>query len=668
MKKQVVASVLLASMAVMFPVYADGDLTLDEYNSEEKYESPLDQAPARIVNDYRNPKAEEGDAFAQAAGQFTQGAASGRGVPARQNNGGAIREASLQQDSHNVKSSQDSEKNQEVAEKRTEVKKAEEKAEQVLLETDEAFEPALEKEKPGSEYHARQMSLMNLNDKDFDNVVTTNKLNRAKNNTGKNNRTKKTENVPLIITGDDAQYASESGDFIVEGKVVVKQGLTRLSSTKAVGNAKTGDIWLLEGGTLTEPTNKVNAHWAHYNFNQETGELLHIKGTSTAAPGSGKRDYYEAPHGLIEHGMLIMDQGGTTTRCPAVRHSNCVSVKAKTITIIPNDRIIARGVQVFVKGKHIYSRDVWINDLTKKKDSTMPSIGWDDEKGWYVSLEYQQPIGNPLLKNPTTAYMHQVYYTKSKYKPFYGITHDEHDFYVRLHNGYVYDSDNDDIDEGIWLKKQMDWGLFLKPHRFAKGIPLSYEASLMHGLWQYSNRDWNSWHTEAKTLVRHDRIYPLGGKKLYLDLMIGRKWVHESNKERTRRNGRTLNSNNTNIYHGSLGYRFSNKWNIWTTYHHEHKTDYLFSLGQPSFTKDWSYGIAWSPDKHNTFRIVNRHNLDKDDRDKNGVYTGHRTQGLYTTTYSWIHRFCCEVLSVSYQKRHYNGEQKWTVKFEFLNW
>ena len=723
MKKQVVASVLLASMAVMFPVYADGDLTLEEYNSEEKYESPLDQAPARIVNDYRNPKAEEGDAFAQAAGQFTQGAASGRGVPARQNNGGAIREASLQQDSHNVKSSQDSEKNQEVAEKRADVKKAEEKAEQVLSETDEAFEPALDKENPGSEYHARrQVSLMNLDDNISGDVAATEKVVEAENTTSasaqpasdtgsdgqkkdnlsldakedpqtkeyqvmdadvknltgnsekknKKDKTesdiqseKKPENVPLVITGDDAQYASESGDFIVEGKVVVEQGLTRLSSTKAIGNAKTGDIWLLEGGTLTEPTNKVAAHWAHYNFNQETGELLHIKGASSADPGSGKRDYYEAPHGLIEHGMLIMDQGGTTTRCPAVRHSNCVSVKAKTITIIPNDRIIARGVQVFVKGKHIYSRDVWINDLTKKKDSTMPSIGWDDEKGWYVSLEYQQPIGNPLLKNPTTAYMHQVYYTKSKYKPFYGITHDEHDFYVRLHNGYVYDSDNDNIDEGIWLKKQMDWGLFLKPHRFAKGIPLSYEASLTHGLWQYSNRNWNSWHTEAKTLIRHDRIYPLGGKKLYLDLMIGRKWVHESNEERTRRYGKSLN---TNIYHGSLGYRFSNKWNIWTTYHHEHKTDYLFSLGQPSFTKDWSYGIAWSPDKHNTFRIVNRHNLDKDDRDKNGVYTGHRTQGLYTTTYSWIHRFCCEVLSVSYQKRHYNGEQKWTVKFEFLNW
>ena len=450
--------------------------------------------------------------------------------------------------------------------------------------------------------------------------------------------------------------------------MLVKQGLTQIASTKAVGNAKSGDIWLLEGGTLAEPTNKMKVHWAHYNFNQETGELLHLKGASTPDPGSGKHDFYEAPHGLIEHGMLIMDQGGTTTRCPAVRHPACISVKAKTITIIPNDRIIARGVKVFAKGKHIYSRDVWINDLQKSKDSLMPRIGWKDKKGFYISLDYSRPIGNPNLKNPTTFSMHQIYYTKSKYKPFYSLRHDEHDFYVRLNNGYVYDSDDDRFDEGRWLRKKMDWGLFLKPHRIAKGLPLSYEASLTHGLWKYNTQTWSSRRTEGVVLLRHDRLYPLGGQKLYLDLMLGHKWVHESNRERTRRNGKVLNTNNTNIYHGTLGYSFSNKWNIWTTYHHEKKTDYLFSLGQPSFTKDWSYGIAWNPDEHNTFRIVNRHNLDKGDWDKNGVYTGHRTQGLYTTTFSWIHRFCCEVLTISYQKKHYNGKHDWTVMLKFLNW
>lgn len=311
---------------------------------------------------------------------------------------------------------------------------------------------------------------------------------------------------------------------------------------------------------------------------------------------------------------------------------------------------------MFVKGKHVYSRDVWINELQKDSKQISPHIGWDDEKGWYASLEYSRPIGNPLLKNPTTFYMEQVYYTKSKYKPFYGITHDRKDFYVRVNSGYIYDSDNDAIDEGVWLHKKIDWGLFLKPHRIAKGLPLSIDGYITHGLWKYTHRNWESWHTEKAVYLRHDRFYPLGGQKLYVDLMMGRKWIHESlNNNTTRRYG---NSMHTNIYHGTVGYRFSDQWNVWTTYHNEHKTSYLFSKGQPSFSKDLRIGVAWNPDKHNTFTIVNRRNLDSE----------MRTHGNYTTTFSWHHRFCCEVLSVSYQKKHYNRENKWTVKFEFLNW
>lgn len=712
MKRQIVASVLLASMTFALPVYAAGNLTPDEYNPEEKYESPLDQDPVRIVNDYRNPENGEEDEFAQVAGQFMQGAASGKKNSANPSNNAVLSAASVQNDPAADKAKAEDKNKSDLSntelEKKIALEKIEKRAEKILLETDEGFEPSLEKEFPGSEYVARLQAgsqpddftaqaeskgsgegIMKQGSSSIQGGLRKNELKPmagSKNNqvlsnrksvleqekkipvvtgnkTAKKNNTKekgkdeeKAENIPVVITGEKAQYANDSGDFIIEGNVNVKQGVTHLTSTKAVGNAKTGDIWLLEGGTMAEPTNKVKAHWAHYNFNQETGELLHLKGASSTSPGSKKHDYYEAPHGIIENGMLIFDQGGTTTRCPAIKHSNCLSVKAKTITIIPNDRIIARGVQVFVKGKHIYSRDVWINDLQKKRNEIKPTIGWDDDKGWYVSLAYSRPIGNPLLKNPTTVYMHQVYYTKSKYKPFYGIRHDEHDFYVRLNHGYVYDTDNDDIDGGIWLQKKMDWGFFLKPHRFAKGIPLSYEASLTHGLWKYTHRDWDSWHTEGKVLIRHDRIYPLGGKKLSLDLMVGRKWVHESLDNRTtQRYGKSLKSD---IYHGTLGYKFSNKWNIWTTFHHEHKTGYLFSLGQPSFTRDLNYGLAWSPDKHNTFRIVNRHNLD----------SGAKTHGLYTTTYSWVHRFCCEALTVSYQKKHYNHKNEWTVMFDFLNW
>ena len=698
MKKQIMASVLLTSIMFAVPGYAAYALTPDDYDSDDKYKSPLEQSYGPVVNDH--PKAEsadEGEVFALAAGQLIQRDASNKDVSGQNT---IMKETSVtpEQDAapaDKTKKEKESKSDKVAAATKATLEKAGQQAEKVLSETDDSFEPAQDKEYLGQEYQAgRQIksysesanireylqqrnntvlksteqkssdgASLSVSHNDVKKTGTESSLagNKGKSVSSANKGNKEKEKtgaqpLPLIIKGNDAQYSSESGDFIIEGNVRLKQGLTNVTSTKAVGNANTGDIWLLEGGTLQEPTNRVNARWIHYNFNKETGELLHLKGASSANPRSGKFDYYEAPHGLIEHGMLIIDQGGMSTRCPAVKHHPCVSVKAKTITIIPNDRIIARGVQVFVKGKHVYSRDVWINELNKENKQIKPRIGWDNERGWYASLEYSRPIGNPLLKNPTTFYMEQIFYTKSKYKPFYGITHDRRDFYVRVNSGYVYDSDNDELDEGIWLNKKIDWGLFLKPHRIAKGLPLSIDGYITHGLWKYSNQNWESWHTEKAVFLRHDRFYPLGGKKLYMDLMVGRKWIHESlNNDTTRRYGNSLN---TNIYHGTLGYRFSNKWNIWTTYHNEHRTSYLFSKGQPSFVKDLSMGIAWNPDQHNTFTIINRRNLDSDTR----------THGNYTTTFTWRHRFCCELLTVSYEKKHYNHENKWTVKFDFLSW
>jgi hypothetical protein len=698
MKKQIMASVLLASIMFAVPGYAAYALTPDDYDSDDKYKSPLEQSYGPIVNDH--PKAEsadEGEAFALAAERLIQRDASNKDDSGQKR---VMKETSVTSEKEaapadKTKKEKESKPDKVAAATKAALEKAGQQAEKILSETDDSFEPDQDKEYPGQEYQAgRQIKSysesanfreylqqrnntvlksveqkssaganLSVSHNDVKKTETESSLagNKRKLVSSADKRNKKkektdTQPLPLIIKGNDAQYSSESGDFVIEGNVRLKQGLTSVTSTKAVGNANTGDIWLLEGGTLQEPTNRVNARWAHYNFNKETGELLHLKGASSANPRSGKFDYYEAPHGLIEHGMLIMDQGGMSTRCPAVKHHPCVSVKAKTITIIPNDRIIARGVQVFVKGKHVYSRDVWINELNKENKQMKPRIGWDNERGWYASLEYSRPIGNPLLKNPTTFYMEQIFYTKSKYKPFYGITHDRRDFYVRVNSGYVYDSDNDALDEGIWLQKKIDWGLFLKPHRIAKGLPLSIDGYITHGLWKYNHLNWESWHTEKAAFLRHDRFYPLGGKKLYMDLMVGRKWIHESlNNATTRRYGNSLN---TNIYHGTLGYRFSNKWNIWTTYHNEHRTSYLFSKGQPSFVKDLSMGIAWNPDKHNSFTIVNRRNLDSETR----------THGNYTTTFTWRHRFCCELLTVSYENRHYNGEKKWTVKFDFLSW
>ena len=80
MKKQIMASVLLASMMFAVPGYAAYALTPDEDDSE-KYKSPLEQSYGPIVND--RPKAEsadESEAFAVAAERLIQRDASNKDV------------------------------------------------------------------------------------------------------------------------------------------------------------------------------------------------------------------------------------------------------------------------------------------------------------------------------------------------------------------------------------------------------------------------------------------------------------------------------------------------------------------------------------------------------------------------------------------------------------
>ena len=316
MKKEIMASVLLASMLFAVPGYAAYALTPDDYDSDDKYKSPLEQSYGPIVNDH--PKAEsadEGEAFALAAEQMIQRDASNKDVSGQKT---VIKETSVtsEQDAtpaDKTKKGNESKPDKVAAATKAATEKAGQQAEKILSETDDSFEPNQDKEYPGQEYQAgRQIksysesanfreylqqryntllksaeqkssggSGSSVSHNDVKKTETESSLagNKGKpvSSANKGNKKKEKSNaqpVPLIIKGNDARYSSESGDFIIEGNVRLKQGLTNVTSTKAVGNANTGDIWLLEGGTLQEPTNRVNARWAHYNFNKETGELL----------------------------------------------------------------------------------------------------------------------------------------------------------------------------------------------------------------------------------------------------------------------------------------------------------------------------------------------------------------------------------------------------------
>ena len=268
----------------------------------------------------------------------------------------------------------------------------------------------------------------------------------------------------------------------------------------------------------------------------------------------------------------------------------------------------------------------------------MPHIGYSSSvNGWYVELEVEKNIGGD---GKTKIGTDQNYYTKAGYKPAYYLRHDERNFYTTLQ---MLDWEQDSND--LWLKKQMEWGLYYKNHHIMKGLPLSYSASVTHGLWKYEDRDYSSWHTEKALYLNHDRIHPFNSQKTSLDLTVGRKWVHESF---------TDEDQSTNMYYATLGQIISPKWNVWTGYYREDLTSSLFDYGQPDMAKEWRNGLRWKPDDHNWFTVVNRYDIGKSQ--------------VYDTSIRWDHRFCCWVLGVEYRKKNYDNSSTFFVNYNFLYW
>ena len=282
------------------------------------------------------------------------------------------------------------------------------------------------------------------------------------------------EPLPINMKADHAEYDSTSGDFHVSGNVVITQGKETLLTTYAVGNMKTGDVWLEQGGTLVEPNSKMKGQWVHYNFNTKTGEIKQINGTSL-------KDIFDAPHATIYPDKMVVDQGGRSSKCPAVKHPPCLSITASTFEIYPKEKIVARDVKVFVRGKHVYSRDLWVNYLNDEgKTKIMPRVGYDGgDNGFYAKLEISQPVSEKTMVS-----MDLPEYSKAGFKPVYQIKHHERNFNISYLHGW-------DEDDDIWYRKQNNWRFDYKNHHIIDGLPLSYSGYYEYGLW-------NNWNPETK--------------------------------------------------------------------------------------------------------------------------------------------------------------------------
>lgn len=432
--------------------------------------------------------------------------------------------------------------------------------------------------------------------------------------------------LPIQLTGDKAEYDSVSGDFNLSGNVVITQGMEKLITTHAHGNIKTGDVWLEQGGSVVEPGTTMTGKWVHYNFNTKTGEIKEIT-------GKGKKEWFDAPHATIHPDRMVVDEGGVMSRCPSKEHPPCLSVQAKTFEIYPKEKMVAHDVKVFVRGKHIYSRDIWVNEVNDNGARIVPRIGYGgSDNGVYIKVD-----AGWQFDEKTSANAALIDYSKAGYKPMYSVKHNERNFELTYQNGWEEDDDD-------WYKKQNNWKFKYKPHHFIDGLPINYSGYFEYGLWKNDETGRRSWHKEYALYLSHDPIYLFNSKNTVLNLTVGKKWVNESYTGDTR---------STDMYYATLAQKLGRKWNTWIGWYREDITSSLFDIGQPDMAKELRNGLCWSPNGNDTFTIVNRYDVGK----------GHQ----YETRYAWLHKFCCWALELSYEKEQYEDDSSLKMMYYFYN-
>ena len=392
------------------------------------------------------------------------------------------------------------------------------------------------------------------------------------------------------------------------------------------GNIKTGDVYLQQGGRLIDGPNTTNGKWAHYNFLDKTGTIKNMEGTN------GK-DIYHSDIGHIYPDRIELTEGASTSRCPAVDHAKCVDVRSNKVIIYPNDKIIAYDVKVYIKGKHIYSRDRWINDLTKSdQNSFMPHLGYTKEHGLEVTYRY-----NYVFNEKNTATADLVWYKKIGWRPMFYDVQDEKNFYVKLQNGHTEDSNNN------WIKKERDLTIGYKSHKFNKKWPLNYSAYASHGFWTGSGYD--SWHSETGFFINHDTITFGKVRPLTLNLGTGYKLTHESANSSTTR---------SMLYSATLGKPFLGGWYSWLGYYWEKDRNNLFAYNMPDMARELQLGINKTFDSRNRLTFITRY-----DEGKSKIY-----EYIWRYTYD----FCCWRLNFEFRDKKYENKRDWSVGYDLYRW
>jgi len=195
------------------------------------------------------------------------------------------------------------------------------------------------------------------------------------------------EETPVIVNGDKVEFFSELEKVVAEGNVVVEYGETTLTCDKIVVFTATKDGFAEGNVVLTDKTGTVQGERLEYNFQSQKGKI-------TGADIDAAPYFCLSPQAEKLPEKFILHDADITTCNLDQPHYH---IHASKVTIYPQDRIVARGVQ-FVVGESlpVIYLPFFVQDLKERRHGFSFQPGQSKEWGTYLLSAYRFYLSEEL--------------------------------------------------------------------------------------------------------------------------------------------------------------------------------------------------------------------------------------------------------------------------------
>lgn len=316
--------------------------------------------------------------------------------------------------------------------------------------------------------------------------------------------------VPIEMSADYLEYNHSDGGFSGSGRVRIFQGSDTLRSEVALGNAQTGEIFFPEEIHITGEESSLLFSEGRYNYNEENGELFQGK-------GQVKNRYFTGEKAILSSDQMEIQNAKFAKDISLLEEDKnpAVWIKADRTIIIPNQKMTVYKPWLYM-GPHRIMRlptyTVSLDPNDKKSEIPFPKVGYDSDRGVYVS--YNQAIGLPagILGNLTVGY-----YSKDNFKYDASIFRSTPVGSFRLTYGETYNSTED-----VWVKKSPELTYRTPSFKIGKTGFSVYGFGLA-GHWKEGTTESDRY--EAESWITHRPIFI--GPMTNLSFGVGIRYIYE---------------------------------------------------------------------------------------------------------------------------------------------